>query len=291
MRVLCVLCCFTSLSFVIGFGPPAQLNAQARRAEQLFVAGNEPRASAGKLRSPKTLLAPVNALGASTGGIREVIPERYRERYAEWKNDFLSTETGRAQWLTYDTKAHFTLTITVSCDNRKGAGTGNFKWADSGELVAATITLGCRADEGYPKPIFYPVMSSLDPRDSSFAVAKNVLAATKLAHEFGHVKQVLSVNGALYRLQNKLTPIYNKILLSNGRNTNDPRLLELARQMGGTPLKIQQEREFCGEENAMLYLRERITGGREQRELFSRITRNVELYASDYADKFDRLTQ
>jgi len=230
-------------------------------------------------------------LGASAGGIKEVVPDKYKERYLEWKKEFLLTGTGRAQWEMYTRKEQFTLTIAVSCDNRKSAGAGKFKWDETGALVAATITLGCRIDEGYPKPVFYPVMSSLDPRGSSFAVSGNILAAAKIAHELGHVLQVASIDGALYRLQNQLTPAYNKIMLANGRNPNDPRLLELARQMGGTPLEIQEEREFWGEANALRYLRDRITDEREQRELFTRIIRNAELYSSDYVDRFDRIAQ
>jgi hypothetical protein len=301
------LCFFIPLASILWFGLPARLNAQQQRAEQLPEGRRAAQIPLSGPVSPGLLPAPVVPrhrpagasvsdgaefyLGPSPGGIKEVISDKYKERYLEWKNEFLYTETGRAQWEMYVRKEHFTLTITVSCDDRKSAGAGKFKWDESGELVAATIMLGCRIDEGYPKPVFYPVMSSLDPRGSSFAVNKNILAAAKIAHEFGHVMQVAGMDGALYRLQNQLTPVYNKILLGNGRNTSDPRLLELARQMGGTPVKIQEEREFRGEANAMLYLRDRITDEREQRALFNRIMRNAELYASDYVDRFDRIAQ
>src|SRR5205823_2943217 len=154
-----------------------------------------------------------------------------------------------------------------------------------------TITLGCRIDEGYPNPIYYPVMSSLSPSALSFIVNSSVLAAAKMAHEFGHVKQALSVDGAHYRLQNQLMPVYNQILLTNGRNIRDPRLVELAQQMGGTPVEIWENREYWGEANAMLYLRDRITNESEQRALFTRIKRTVELYAKDYADRFDQITR
>ncbi|MDT5158006.1 MAG: hypothetical protein QOC99_302 [Acidobacteriota bacterium] len=307
MKVLRFIRCVVPLSTLLWCALPARLSAQQQASEYIpegLKAVQLPlRRPALPDINPATFFSPhrpTEAIdsarggvepGSSVGGIKEIIPDKYAERYLYWKNEFLSTESGRAQWELYNGRAHFILTITVTCDNPKGAGTGKFKWDDSGELIAATITLGCRIDEGYPKPIFYPVMSSLDPGDSSLAVDKNVLAAAKIAHEFGHVKHVTGVDGVLYRLQNKLTPLYNKILLGNGRNTNDPRLLELERQMNGTPVKIQQERELWGEANAMLYLRERITDGREQRALFNRIVRNVELYASDYVDRFESATK
>ena len=224
------------------------------------------------------------------GGIREAIPDKYKERYQAWKDDFLSTETGRAQWALYAQDEQFTLTVTISDDDRHGAGTSKYKWDEDGKLVAATINLGCRINEGYPNPIYYPVLNSLAQGAPSLVTNGNVLAAAKIAHEFGHVKQVAGIDGAVYRLQNQLIPTYNQILLSNGRNTRDPRLVELAQRMGGTPVEIWENREYWGEVNAMLYLRDRIKDEGEQRALFTRIRRTVELYAKDYAERFDQVT-
>src|SRR5205085_5191031 len=181
------------------------------------------------------------------GGIKEVIPDKYKERYLEWKNEFLSTEVGRGEWEQYEHGGRLTLTITISEDDRHGAGTSKYKWDDAGELVAATITLGSRINEGYPNPIYYPVMNALLPLTESYVVSDSVLAAAKIAHEFGHVKQATSVDGGLYRLQNQLMPVYNQILLGNGRNVRDPRLVELAQRMGGTPVEIWENREYWGE--------------------------------------------
>ena len=225
------------------------------------------------------------------GGIKEVIPDKYKERYLEWKNEFLSTEVGRGEWEQYEHGGRLTLTITISEDDRHGAGTSKYKWDDAGELVAATITLGSRINEGYPNPIYYPVMNALLPLTESYVVSDSVLAAAKIAHEFGHVKQATSVDGGLYRLQNQLMPVYNQILLGNGRNVRDPRLVELAQRMGGTPVEIWENREYWGEVNAMLFLRERITDQGEQRALCNRVRRSVELYAKDYAGRFEQVTQ
>ena len=224
-------------------------------------------------------------------GLVESVPAKYRERYLAWKNDLLSTESGRAQWEAYTSNPRFTLTVVISDDDRHGAGTGNYKWDDAGELVAATITLGSRIDEGYPNPIYYPVMYSLAPLSESFPVEGNVLAAAKIAHELGHVKQAASTGGELYKLQNQLMPVYNQTLLSNGRDTRDKRLTELARQMGGTPVQIWENREYWGEVNAMLYLRERFKDEEQQRALFTSVRRTVELYAKDYAERFEQVTQ
>src|SRR5262252_9514139 len=115
------------------------------------------------------------------GGIREVVPGKYQIRYQRWKDEFLSTETGREQWARYEHAAGFTLTIQVTGGNDQGAGTSKYKWDENGRLVAATITLGPRINKGFPSPVYYPVMCSL--RTHEFAPDMDmVLAATKIAH-------------------------------------------------------------------------------------------------------------
>jgi hypothetical protein len=226
---------------------------------------------------------------AEQGGIKEEIPYRFRDRYEAWKNEFVSTETGRRQWEMYARNKSFTLTINVSTDNCQGATTGKFKWNDAGELTGATITLGCQLDEGYPDPVYYPVMNSLSWRGVSEITSGRLLAATKIAHEFGHVNRALSVDGTLYRLQNQLMPVYKRIFLNNGHNTRDPRLVNLARQMGGTSVEIWEDREYWGEVNAMLYLRDRIPEKNSRCVLFSKIRRTVEAYAEPYAERFKQI--
>jgi len=248
-------------------------NASPFRAN---AAGAEPRSSAAPPKS---------------GGLVESVPAKYRERYLAWKNDLLSTEAGRSHWEAYTSNPHFTLTVVISDDDRHGAGTGSYKWDDSGRLISATITLGSRIDEGYPNPIYYPVMYSLSPLSESYPVEGNVLAAAKMAHELGHVKQAASTGGELYKLQNQLMPLYNQTLLSNGRNTRDKRLTELAQRMGGTPVQIWENREYWGEVNAMLFLRERFKNEEQRRALRTRVMRTVETYAPDYMERFEQVTQ
>lgn len=228
---------------------------------------------------------------APTSGIKEVVPDKYKERYRAWKNDFLSTEIGRRQWELYEQRPDFVLTILVSSDNHRGAGSGKYSWDETGKLTAATITLGSGINEGYPNPIYYPVMNALAPGQLSFTISGNMLAAAKIAHEFGHMERIANMDGALYKLQGRLMLAYNKLLLSNGRNTNDPRLLEMARQMGGTPVEIWEDREYWGEANAMRYLRDRIIKESDQRALFARIKQTVELYAPNYTERFEQITR
>jgi YD repeat-containing protein len=225
------------------------------------------------------------------GGIKEIIPDKYLGRYKEWKEEFLATEMGRRDWDMFAHNPNFTLTVTVSKDNPEGAGTGKYKWDESGKLVAATITLGTRLNEGYPNPIYYPVMNSLTPRPSSYVVGEDTLAAAKIAHEFGHLTRTAKTDPTLYQLQSQLMPTYNKIFLSNGRNANDPRLLELAQQMGGTPVEIWEDREYWGEANAMMYLRDKFTEENLRCPLFSRIRRSVDLYAKSYETRFQQIAQ
>ena len=230
------------------------------------------------------------ATGARTDrgpGIKEDVPAKYQARYEAWKTEFLATEVGREQWDHFKSNPNFTLTISVSRDNAEGATTGNYRWNDQGILIAATITLGMRLDEGYPNPIYFPVMNSLVPSaESTNRITGSTLAATKLAHEFGHVKRTSQVDATVYQLQSQLMPQYNKIFLSNGRNATDPRLVEIATKIGGTPVQIWEDREYWGEANAMAYLGDRVTDDRMRCSLFTKIRSSVDLYAKNYEPRF-----
>jgi hypothetical protein len=145
----------------------------------------------------------------ASGGIREVIDIKYKERYEEWKTEFLSTDIGRAQWDMYAHHPRLVITITVGANNPEGAATGKYKWNDSGELVAATITLGAQVDQGYPSSVYYPVMNALESFEAKKLIGGSVLAATKIAHEFGHVMKIAGTPEALYHLLLQLVPVYN----------------------------------------------------------------------------------
>lgn len=225
------------------------------------------------------------------GGIREDIPAKYKDRFERWKTELFSTEIGRQQWDSYASNKGFILTITVSDKKDKGAGTDKYLWDESGKFVGATITLGDELDRGYPNPIYYPVMNSLAVNDTSYAISGRILAATKLAHEIGHVNQTARANRASLQLQNKLMPVYTSIFLKNGRDTQDTKLVDLAQQMGGTPVEIWESREYWSEVNAMLYLNERINKEDFYCYVFNRIRRNIETYAKDYEHRFDQYSE
>jgi hypothetical protein len=228
---------------------------------------------------------------SNSGGIREQVPEKFAARYQRWKEEFLATETGRQQWESYQNNPNFTLTLVITRDNPEGGNTGNYEWNADGKLIAATITLGCRLDEGVPNPVYFPVMNSLLPTETTHSIAGETLAATKIAHEFGHVNRTANGDSVLYQLQIQLMPQYNRIFLSNGRDALDPRLVELARRMGATPVEIWEDREYWGETNAMLYLRDRFADDGFRCLLFSRIKRSVDLYARNYEERFLNIAQ
>jgi YD repeat-containing protein len=230
-------------------------------------------------------------LVGNSGGIREQVPPKYVARYEHWKQEFLSTETGRQQWASYQNNPNFTLTVVVTRTNPEGGTTGNYEWNEDGKLIAATITLGCRLDEGVPNPIYFPVMNSLLPTETTRNIGGETMAATKMAHEFGHVNRTAQGDSVLYQLQVQLIPEYNRIFLSNGRDVSDPRLVELEKRMGATPVEIWEDREYWGETNAMLYLRDRFAEDSLRCLLFSRIKRSIELYAPGYEERFLTVAQ
>jgi hypothetical protein len=228
-----------------------------------------------------------HATARADAGIREVISPKDSARYQVWKDEFLSTETGRREWQAYAQNPRLLLTIVSSSDNRNGAAIGNYEWNRSGQLVAATISLGARLDEEYPGPAYYPVMNALKHDELRETLGPSVLAAAKMAHEFGHLSRMVSTDAELYRLQTELIPSYNAIMMNNGRNLRDPRLQDLVRRMGGTPVEIWEDREYWGEANAMLFLRDRVTDGALQCSLFSYILHNVDSYADKaYRSRF-----
>ena len=250
------------------------------------IAGQQSVSQARNATRDKSLISATDA-----AGIREVIPDKYQKRYDEWKNEFLSTDIGKAQWEMYAHHPRLVLTITITSSNREGAGSGKYKWNEAGELVSATITLGNHIDQGFPTSVYYPVMNALEPFESSKLISGNTLAAAKLAHEFGHIMKISSTRQDLYTLQVQLVPIYNKIFLSNGHNVNDPRLVEIAQKIGGNPVEIWEDREYWGEANAMLFLRDRVEKEKFHCRLFAKIKRAVEEYAKNYEERFAEIAK
>jgi len=250
------------------------------------IAGQQSASPARNVMRDSYVVSPTDA-----AGIREVIPDKYQKRYDEWKTEFLSTDIGKAQWEMYAHHPRLVLTITITGSNSQGAGSGKYKWNEAGELVSATITLGNHIDQGFPSSVYYPVMNALEPFESSRLISGNTLAAAKLAHEFGHIMKISSTRQDLYTLQVQLVPVYNKIFLSNGHNVNDARLVEIAQRIGGNPVEIWEDREYWGEANAMLFLRDRVEKEKFHCRLFAKIKHAVEEYAKNYEERFAEIAK
>ena len=212
------------------------------------------------------------------GCIIEVIPSKYQKRYVQWKTEYLSTEIGRQQWQMYAEKTGFTLYITVSKELRHGAEATRYEWDADGRLVSATILLGTKIDSGVPSTSNYPVTCSLAPSNLPVGVMGKMLAAAKLAHEFGHVNYTATQDAELYKLQNRLIPEYNRIFKLNGFNIDDARLLQLALTMRGTPSEISQEREYQAEANVVNYLQEKFSGRGRYKEMPQPIREAIDSY-------------
>lgn len=209
------------------------------------------------------------------GNLKEQIPKQYRGRYDSWKATFLSADVGRRLWLRYACRPDFSLTITVSKSMGQGGriDIDNYQWA-GGRLTAATISLGSELNQGYPGQYDYPVLGSLaltgGGRDGERG---HVLAAAKIAHEFGHVEQAANSN-TTYRLQNELSRAYVSRFLTNGYDADDPVLTDLVRRMGGMPAEIDGQREYWAETYALRYLLDKLAAKR-RRELLRLVRKTL----------------
>jgi hypothetical protein len=214
--------------------------------------------------------------------LNEQVPDRYRDRYNRWKETFLSTRVGRRLWLKYTTNPTFRMTIIVSKSHGHGAEVTDYQWKE-GKLVAASIILGHQLDYGYPVRPYYPVLSSLDfiraARDDS---SSDLLAAAKIAHEFGHVDNAANSDATSFQLQNTLIKVYSERFLLNGYNVYDPVLVELAGRMGGIPPEIQGQREYWAETYALRYLLEKLSSY-TRRELLRRVRKSLASESAIYS--------
>jgi hypothetical protein len=61
--------------------------------------------------------------------------------------------------------------------------------------------------------------------------------------------------------------------------------------MGGNPVEIWEDREYWGEANAMLFLRDRVSKEKFHCRLFGKIKRAVEEYAKDYEERFAEIAK
>lgn len=228
---------------------------------------------------------------AFASGLKEDVPKSLRERYARWKDELFTTEYGRDLWSDLTTRRDFKLTIIVTNDRKRGAGTDKLEFDRDGQLIGVTITLGADLDRGYPSSFYYPVIESLSAVETNSAQHGRLLAGTKLAHELGHVEQILNESPSMLLLQDRLTPKYRNIFLENGWNSRDERLVAIADQMGGTPTSIWETREYTSETIALRFLVERTKDAAFQCDLMKRIRRNVDSNAGVYRPIFDDIDE
>src|SRR2546422_9661118 len=107
MRKIRIPYLFMLLTSLLWFGSSQHLNAQqpaslrpeSRSSTELPATGSRPRNSAAYGARPAFE-------GSDSSGLREVIDSKYQKRYQEWKDEFLSTEIGRAQWELYTRSPH-----------------------------------------------------------------------------------------------------------------------------------------------------------------------------------------
>jgi RHS repeat-associated protein len=206
--------------------------------------------------------------------IEESIDEQYVDQYQQWKKSFLSTKAGKKFWDKYgegNTKFTLTLTIGKNAGGDQGAETSGYGWDGGGQLNAATITLGKNLNSGYPAPDNYPVTSSLAPAAYGDSISGETLAATKLAHEFGHVETTGNTPMLQFQTQQANMPLWNALFFSG-----DPMARVVEGMMGGTSTQIKQAREWGAESaGAIPFLRDRFPGSPGQR-MPNRVKQSIE---------------
>jgi hypothetical protein len=213
--------------------------------------------------------SPDSAAADSSGcaNLREQVPKQYRGRYDRWKAVFLSSEVGRQLWLGYACNPSFRLTIIVSDSLDMGGEVklDDYQWTE-GRLTNATIILGNRLDRGYPDTVHYPVLGSLYYLKSGWdaGLQDHVLAAAKIAHEFGHVDQAAKADPAHFRLQNELSQVYASHFESNGYDADDLALAEMAALMGGEPEILTGQREYWAETYTLRFLLTKFRPGKRR---------------------------
>ena len=118
------------------------------------------------------------------------------------------------------------------------------------------------------------------------SAAGSTLASTNYIHEIAHVNFTAQSDAKLFQKQDKLIASYNSIFLKNGYDTNDPRLIALADELGAKPIEIWENREYQSEASAMRYLMERIDRESFYCSVMDRMRRNIDFYARNYQSTF-----
>jgi RHS repeat-associated protein len=130
------------------------------------------------------------------------LSEEDQKKYDKWKAAYLSTEAGRAMWAKYRDDQNFTLNVEVADRGNdmanKGAEVHNNVFDANGNYTGATLTLGKNLGSGVPGSTEYPITSTVGGQKSE------VIAMTKIAHEFGHLEDNRALGAAFSQLQQSL---------------------------------------------------------------------------------------
>jgi len=222
----------------------------------------------------------------ATPNLIEQVSDHYRRRYSQWKAAFLSAQTGQQLWQKYAASPTFHLTIVVSKIQEKGAKVDGYRW-EEGKLVAATIVLGSQLNYGYPGQQYYPVLGSLAFTRYPWEERSDfILAAAKIAHEFGHIDHTANSEAGSYQLRNELLDVYASKFRSNGYDADDPALKELVNQIGGIPDQIHGQREYWAETYSLRFLLDKL-GNWERRQLVRLIKKSLQT-SGQYSEPSER---
>ncbi len=212
----------------------------------------------------------------AASNLAENIDPKFKERYEKWKAEYLSTEEGRRTWARFAENPEFNLTLRMSeaeekqvpaADRgaaRQGArvDVNTYQWDASGKLVGATIVLGSQLGSNYPSSTNYPVTSSLEARrdhPGDRSVGGNVLAATKLAHELGHLESKVNMTPEELRDYREKLELSEKKrqLYEQTHDIQHPDIRAIDQKLGSFEEQRRRE-EHAAEAAAARFLEERL---------------------------------
>ena len=203
--------------------------------------------------------------------------------YQEWKEAFLATESGRAQWDKYNNDHSVTVTITMgeNAGGKEGAETTP-TFDANGKLTSATIVLGTdfakKAASGE-----YPIGSKLTPYDpqGGYPVSREARAVAFLAHEFGHVEDAQRVGGVAWQRENEILKQNQEGFKAMGQQQwiNSPEYRKLLSQCGcNNPSDLATQREIRAEGATIGVLREYYGKGAGHGSMPSRVKQAIQNY-------------
>jgi protein TonB len=169
--------------------------------------------------------------------------------YQRWKRALLSTQAGRALWLT-DPALAVHITIGENSGGPSGAETKDFVFDASGRLTEATIVLGTDFAKDAPRDkASYPVLVALAP---DYDISKEARAVGFIAHEFGHVHLMRALGGKAFQRQSDLLD-QNEAGWFKYRWEwfKQPEYQRIVTRLGLPPFKVGRQREIEAEASAI----------------------------------------